>query len=222
MGLKTRMKNQKESAKIYHITHIDNLPKIISDGCLWSDRARLVRGFDCNLIGMPAIKNRRPNLIPVPCHPGTTVGDYVPFYFCPRSVMLYIFHCNNHPDLPYRGGQQPIVHLQADLHACVDWANRKRVRFAFSNGNAGSLTADFFSELSDLSQINWAAIDSTDFRDRTVKEQKQAEFLVHESFPWSLVESLGVFDKNICDLARRVISDCTHKPLVRVENSWYF
>ena len=92
MGLKTRMKNQKESGKIYHITHIDNLPKIISDGRLWSDRARLVRGFDCNIIDMPAIKNRRPNLIPVPCHPGTMVGDYVPFYLVRPALSWLAIH----------------------------------------------------------------------------------------------------------------------------------
>jgi len=50
----------------------------------------------------------------VKCHPGTKVGQYVPFYFCPRSIMLYILHRGNHPDLDYREGQGPILHLQAD------------------------------------------------------------------------------------------------------------
>ena len=74
--------------KIYHITHIDNLAMIVEAGCLWSDRRRLAQGFDCSVIGMPTIKQRRLEKIEVICHAGTKVGDYVPFYFCPRSVML--------------------------------------------------------------------------------------------------------------------------------------
>ena len=208
--------------KIYHITHVENLPKIVADGWLWSDRSRLAHDVHCNLIGMPAIKERRLTQIAVGCHPGTTVGDYVPFYLCPRSVMLYIFFRNNHPDLSYRGGQTPIVHLQADMNACVAWASRESVRFAFSTSNAGSFTADFFSDLADLSQIDWAAVNSRDFRDRQVKERKQAEFLVFGAFPWSLVEHVGVFDQKRRDLATQALSRGAHQPTVRVENGWYF
>jgi hypothetical protein len=49
----------------------------------------------------------------VKCHPGTCVGEYVPFYFCPRSVMLYVINKGNHLDLQFRDGQSGIVHLEA-------------------------------------------------------------------------------------------------------------
>ncbi len=39
---------------------------------------------------MTEIKRRRLFEIDVQCHPDTMVGDYVPFYFCPRSIMLFI------------------------------------------------------------------------------------------------------------------------------------
>ncbi len=39
---------------------------------------------------MSEIKRRRVEELEVDCHPGTKVGDYVPFYFCPRSVMLFV------------------------------------------------------------------------------------------------------------------------------------
>jgi len=69
-------------------------------------------------IGMTAIKTRRLSL-PLESHPDLHVGDCVPFYFCPRSVMLYLIHQANHPDLSYRGGQGSIIHLEADLHETV-------------------------------------------------------------------------------------------------------
>lgn len=107
--------------RIYHITHVDNLPAVFEDGGLSSDAAMIARGGPAASIGMSSIKQRRLDL-PVKCHPGDRVGDYVPFYFCPRSIMLYIIYCANHPDLSYHGGQGPIVHLEADLHEAVAWA----------------------------------------------------------------------------------------------------
>jgi ssDNA thymidine ADP-ribosyltransferase, DarT len=106
-----------EQPKIYHIVHIDNLASIVADGCLWSDSVMTNRKGG-TVIGMSSIKQRRLGL-PVPCRIGTNVGDYVPFYFYSRSIMLFVVHRANHPELTYRGGQQPIVHLEADLHAVV-------------------------------------------------------------------------------------------------------
>jgi ssDNA thymidine ADP-ribosyltransferase DarT-like protein len=83
--------------KIYHITHMNNLPRILEAGVLWSDAKRLELGLVCDIVGMSGIKQRRIQELPVPCHPGTKVGHYVPFYFCLRSIMLYILcmglHC---------------------------------------------------------------------------------------------------------------------------------
>jgi hypothetical protein len=121
--------------KIYHIVHIDNLASIVGDECLWPDSAMRERQGG-TVIGMGRIKQRRLSL-PVSCHQGTKVGEYVPFYFCPRSIMLFVIHRANHPDLAYRGGQQPILHLEGDLHKVVQWANDNQRRWAFSLSNAG-------------------------------------------------------------------------------------
>ncbi len=195
---------------------------IVRAGAIWSDRQRLDQGFKCEVVGMPTIKRRRLEEIEVTCVPGTTVGDYVPFYLCPRSIMLYIFYKKNHPDLPYKGGQEPIVHLQADMNACVAWANRQKKPIAFSTSNAGSYTADFYNQKDDLNKIDWDSVNARDFRGRLTQERKQAEFLMHDCFPWSLVEHVGVFDQNRLMLANKAIVTSEHRPPVRVENSWYF
>ena len=90
-------------------------------GCLLSDSGRIKNNLDNTVIGMRKIKDRRLEL-PVSCHPGTTVGQYVPFYFCPRSIMLYILYRGNDRDIEYRGGQSDIVHLECDLLQVVEWA----------------------------------------------------------------------------------------------------
>lgn len=90
--------------KIYHITHLNNIGPIVQSGEILSDARMLAVPSGCTIIGMSKIKRRRLEEIEVSCHRGTRVGQYVPFYFCPRSIMLYILHMANHPDLTYRGG----------------------------------------------------------------------------------------------------------------------
>src|SRR5690348_3819372 len=130
--------------KIYHITHVANLSSIIAVTGLVSDAKRLASGLTCSLVGMSAIKQRRLTEIEVSCHPGTKVGQYVPVYLTQRSIMLYILHRRNHPEVSYRGGQQPIIHLQSDLNSVISWATVNQVRWAFSDRNAGAYLTTFY------------------------------------------------------------------------------
>jgi len=211
-----------EHPKIYHITPINNLEGILKDGVLWSDAKRLKLGLDCEVVGMPEIKRRRLEEIEVNCHPGTKVGEYVPFYFCPRSIMLYILHMGNHKDINYHKGQSPIVHLQADLRATVEWAEKERARWAFSDRNAGAYFAKFYKSTDDLGKVNWSAVEAMVFRNNMlVKEGKQAEFLVYESFPLELIEKIRVYDDHVREEVIQKVGK-SHSNIVTVEKSWYY
>jgi hypothetical protein len=206
--------------KIYHIVHVDNLGSIIADGCLWSD-AVMVQRQGGTVIGMGSIKQRRLGL-PVSCHQGTNVGEYVPFYFCSRSIMLFVIHCANHPELAYRGGQQPIVHLEADLQQVVQWAEANRRRWAFSLSNAGAVYTQFRAGLDRLGDINWDAVAANDFRPADIKEAKQAEFLVQQSFPWHLVERIGVHSQGIVSRVSDAMHGAAHRPRIEIRREWYY
>ena len=210
-----------EKPKIYHITHLENLPRIVDD-VLWSDAERIRRHLDCTIIGMSEIKRRRLEELEVDCHPGTKVGEYVPFYFCARSIMLFLLHKGNHVDLTYTQGQRPIAHLRADLHRVVEWADSEGRPWAFSNGNAGTRYTEFFDDLKDLDRLDWNAIAATNWKDLMVRERKQAEFLVQESFPWELVERIGVIDNKIAEEVNAILNEARHKPDVVVAPSWYY
>jgi hypothetical protein len=216
------MKATPECRKIYHITHVDNLNGIVADGELVSDRAVLERGGPAQPIGMSSIKRRRIQELEVPCHPGTRVGDYVPFYFCPRSVMLYVIHMANHPELTYRGGQEPIVHLEADLHETIRWAEATGRRWAFSLSNAGAYYTEFRTRAEELDQLDWDAIAATDFRAQHVKERKQAEFLLHDRFPFDLVRRIGVHSDAARARAAAAITGSRYQPAIEVRLEWYF
>lgn len=89
--------------KLYHIVHVDRLASIIETDGLLSDDKIASRNVAGSMIGMDHIKQRRLQELTLTSHPGLYVGQCVPFYFCPRSIMLYIIHQANHPDLTYRG-----------------------------------------------------------------------------------------------------------------------
>ncbi len=216
------MSSPPKNPKIFHITHVDNLAKIVQDELLWSDAKRIEMDLECHLVGMSRIKERRLHELSVTCHRATKVGEYVPFYLCPRSIMLYILHKGNHPDVTYCGGQDPIVHLAADLRATVAWAEEHRRLWAFSECNAGARYANFYADLVDLGRIDWVAVDATDFRDRSVKEGKQAEFLVHESFPWSLIEGIGVRNASTRERVREAFVGADYRPPVTIQPAWYY
>ena len=211
--------NIPENPKIYHIVHIDRLTSIIDQGCLWSDAAVQNRQLSGTTIGMSTIKSRRltKNLN---SYPDLHVGDCVPFYFCPRSVMLYMFYMNNHSEITYRGGQQPIVHLQADLNAVVEWAEQNNKRWAFTDSNAGFYYFNDYCSMDDLNKIDWDAVDAHSWSQ--CKEEKQAEFLLEEQFPWALVEAIGVYSQTQNQKVLSALNSATHKPSVSVQRNWYY
>ena len=96
--------------KIYHIVHVDRLPSIIAEDHLWCDAAIARRSSSGTTIGMNHIKQRRLNELLLESHPHLYVGDCVPFYFCPRSIMPYVIHRARDQELTYRGGQGSIIH----------------------------------------------------------------------------------------------------------------
>ena len=142
---------------IYHIVHVGCLPSILADGRLDCDAVMVQRENTGTRIGMNDIKERRLRL-PIDCRPGLHVGDCVPFYLCPRSVMLFLLHRGNHPNLTYRDGQGPIIHLESDLYATVEWAERNGRRWAFTLSNAGAFYFEDRCDLNQLGEINWDAV----------------------------------------------------------------
>jgi hypothetical protein len=208
--------------RIYHITHADNIAQMVADGAILSDAVMVARGGPAAAIGMSTIKRRRLEELRVKCYPEDFVGEYAPFYFCPRSIMLFIIHCANHPELSYRGGQGPIVHLEADLRDTVAWAESDARRWAFTLSNAGARYTEFRDDLDDLDEVDWAAVANDDFRSPEVKEGKQAEFLVHEACDWSRIRRIGVHSEAVRRHVVAALGRGDPKPPVVVRPDWYF
>lgn len=212
--------------KLYHIVHVDRLPSIVTDGCLWSDAEMASRSAVGPTIGMNHIKKRRLEELTLDNHPGLHVGDCVPFYFCPRSVMLYVIHRRDHPELVYKGGQASIVHLEVDLRRVVDWAEDSGLRWAFTTSNAGSYHFDDYADLALLNKLDWDAVKARKWSgpgvNPSVRDRKQAEFLVERSVPWALIERIGVQNRDVQRRVLETIQGVGHRPPVEVKGVWYY
>jgi hypothetical protein len=211
--------------KIYHIVHVDRLASIIADERLLCD-AEIGKKKDAGTtIGMGSIKQRRLSLR-VDCRPGLLVGNCVPFYFCPRSIMLFLIHCANHEELTYKAGQEPIIHLEFDMREAVAWAEEKSRRWAFTLSNAGAYYFEDRCDLAQLNEINWDAVTANRWSgngiSRSVKEGKQAEFLIERSVPWRLVRRIGVRSQGVAKRVAQAMQGAAHRPRIEVRKEWYY
>ena len=205
--------------KIFHICHVDRLPSIIDEGGLLCDADIADVPTVGTTIGMASIKQRRLTL-PLKCQPGLHVGECAPFYFSPRSVMLYVISRANHESLAYRGGQGSIIHLEADLQSTVAWAEEQERRWAFTSSNAGTYYFDDFCDLDRLDEIDWKAVAARDWRE--CQHGKQAEFLIEERFPWMLVTRIGVLSQHVYQQTMNALAGAEHRPRVQIKPRWYY
>ncbi len=134
--------------------------------------------------------------------------------------MLYVIHKANHQELSYHGGQNSILHLEADLHKTVVWAEQQGKRWAFTLSNAGANYFEDRCDLGKLNEIDWYAVKAKDWQG--CKERKQAEFLVEGSFPWTLIERVGVYSEKERQQVVEAMRSCADKPLAEVKRVWYY
>jgi len=208
-----------ERIPLYHILHVDRLSSVIRDGALLSDTLMTAHPPAGTTIGMTEIKARRLT-IKLTSRPGLHVGECVPCYFCPRSIMLFLFYKNNHPDLTYHGGQEPLIHLELDLHKVVAWAEANRKRWAFTLTNAGAYYFEDRADLTHLDEIDWEAVQATGWVHK--KESKQAEFLLEERLPWTLIDRIGVYSMPYKRQVLSILEEGEHKPPVEIIPAWYY
>ena len=131
-----------------------------------------------------------------------------------------MFHMNNHQDIEYDGGQEPIVHLVSDLSKTVQWADANAKRWVFTTSNAGSRYFNDYNSLENIDRINWDAVRAHYWSD--CREEKQAEFLIEDQFPWELIERIGVYSEEYSTKVKNVLDGVAHHPVIEVKPDWYY
>ncbi len=204
---------------IYHLTHIENLPSIIAMGGLGCTNQLARRSVSPHSSANPEIQEVRART-KVPCRQGGTLHDYVPFFFAPRSPMLYVVAEGWAADCKER--QEPLLQLRTTVAAVVAEGRP----FVFTDGHAIKALTGYYDDPLDLGMVDWAAIDSEYWNDTAAfpdrRRRRQAEFLVHEKAPWRLIQEIGVFTPEMQQKVEQEIARVGHKPAVTVRREWYY
>ncbi|MEN9520324.1 MAG: hypothetical protein RLZZ381_2912 [Cyanobacteriota bacterium] len=205
---------------IYHITHIDNLSSIINSGGLIACSMLKQQQARYTNIAYEQIQNRRA-IKRVLCGAGGVLHDYVPFYFSPRSPMLYTINKGNVKG--YRDGQNLIIHLVVEIEAIANL----NLAFVYTDGHAVMDYSDFYNDLYLLNRvIDWELMKSNFWfdipDDPNRKCRRQAEFLVHQFCPWTLVKEIGVINDDIKIKVEKILQNQKYQPSVKIYPQWYY
>jgi hypothetical protein len=178
-----------EKALIFRIVHRDNMPKVWADGChcrSTTDGQKYVEIGNQELIAKRKGRD-------VPCGPGGTLSDYVPFYFTPYSPMLYNIK-TGYNGVPKRPVAEIII-LISSLHLL----KKQGVPFVFSDRHAYLKTALFSDDLADLDRIIWPTLQARNFRkdDLDRFEKYQAEALVHKHVPLTALKGVVCYNDSV-------------------------
>jgi hypothetical protein len=200
------------SVWIYHITDLANLPGILAAGGLQSDKA--MGAIAHSEIGYSHIKVRRLTEIRIPCCANAFVGEFVPFYYCPRSPMLYTINKGN-TGRP-TGCQSTIVHLVSRTEVGMSLGRP----WAISDGNAGAFHTTFMAAPEALDTLDWAAIETNHWSGKV--HQKHSEFLVKDFFPWEGFDGIGCLNGHAEAELKKLLSGAKHVPQIAVRPDWYY
>lgn len=204
---------------IYHITHVNNLISILKSNGLIAYSCLQNQKTPYKNIAHSQIQDRRADTA-VPCASGGCLHDYVPFYFAPRSPMLYTIHKGNVEG--HTGGQNSIIYLVSEAESI----KAHNLVFAFTDGHAIMDYSEFYDDLRNLNEIDWEAMEGKYWLNTTEKPdrkcKRQAEFLVHQLCPWILIKGIGVINSTLESQAKSILQKFKYNTPVKVYPDWYY
>lgn len=213
------MPSRKEPTHVYHFTHVDHLETIIEHGLL-SDTTAQGRGLLSVEVGDLGIKDRRRQR-PVPIPPQGAVADYVPFYFAPRSPMMYSIAQGNVST--YQGGTSRLIYVVTSLERLHELGKRP----VLTDRNAALRYAAYREfdpdDMLDDGFVDWEVMQAqywTEYDDG--RERRMAECLVRDQVAWDAVVKIGAWSEPVALEAREVIEAAQSTVPVVVRPRWYF
>ena len=204
---------------ILHMSHVSNLATIAARGALLCESRRTQEGIPAVNIAYPELKERRSRTMVRACRAGS-LNEYVPFYFAPRSPMLFAIKCGNIAGYP--DGQTGVAYLISS----VEEVAAAGLPFAFTDGHPVSALSDHYDDLAELGSIDWELMqatywnDTADDNDR--RRRRQAEFLVHDAVPLNLLNEVVVRTDEKAAEVEAALKRSAWKPRVRVLPGFYF
>jgi hypothetical protein len=204
---------------VVHFTHVSHLATIAQQG-LFSDTAAQRTGLISTEVGNQDIKAMRRRRA-VPVAPGGVVADYAPFYYAPRSPMMYVIDRGGVST--YTGGCDDLVYLVTSVERLAELGTA----LVFTDRNAVLGITEFVTDFDQLDPlIDWPLMrasmwnNTPDQPDR--KERRMAECLVHHRAPWEAFSEIAVKNSVCARQAQAALATVGQNVPVLVRRSWYF
>ena len=147
------------------------------------------------------------------------LGDYIPFYFGPRTPMLYVVQKGFNMVVPTLA--ENIVYCITSVQKIIDL----NLEFVFTDGHAvDSFTALYNKDnINDLDELlDWVAINGkywNDENDLDRKRRKEAEFLVEGDVDASAILGFVVYNENS---KSRLLDLGIEESKVIIKSTYYF
>lgn len=197
--------------------HYHNLDGILSYGIHCPNSKVQIPDY-INIGNTNLIEHR--NTITIELEPYGTLSDYVPFYFCPRSPMLYCVHYK--VNTSFFGPQSEIIYLVSS----VEKIEKAGLQYIFTDGHAKIQFSKFFNNRNDLLKLDWNVINDNKWNNTDLdpdrKRRKQAEFLVYESLPLECLEGIAVYNEDILNYVNDVLAKHNKQLYTNIKKDWYY
>ncbi|MEZ4850827.1 MAG: DUF4433 domain-containing protein [Bacteroidia bacterium] len=205
---------------IFRIFHIDNLEFILRQNKLTTynspDADPDYRGIgEGELIGLRAnheitTDNSQQTYCPS-C-------NFLPFYFAPRSVMLYRIQSG------YKVAQIPqenIIHMVFKLEDILP-----DIEYLFTDGHGYARFTRWFDDVDFLSELDWKTIPAKQWNDTEIdmdrQRRKQAEFWIKEEISLEKLIGIGVYNQAAFDIVTNLCQNYQRNIPVKVKNDYYY
>lgn len=202
----------------FRIVHIDNIPYILENGIV--NTAKSTKKDDSYIsIGDESLieMRRNQNII----HTESCIGDYIPFYFGPRTPMLYTIQHG------YNGVRKcdatNLVYLVLKISDII----KSGFQGYFTDGHARNICSHTY-EIDKLNQLNelvhyenvYRPYWSTKEDNRgEYKRLKSAELLIENNIPTTMIAGYVVYDKTARD---KLISFGIDNNKIIIKKEYYF
>lgn len=203
---------------LFRITHVANLPWLLRHGLHAAHGQAADPSFVA--IGNPDLIDKRSRRV-VNLPPGGTLSDYVPFYFTPKSPMLYNIR-TGYNGIVKRANEEIAVLVSSCQHMTL-----RGVRMLYTDRHAYTMTAAWTANAADLPEmIDWDILRRNDFARSDAypdkMERYQAEALAHNQVPSAALLGIGCSSENIRLAIEQAVENSGALVKVFSRPGWYF
>lgn len=144
--------------------------------------------------------------------------EYIPFYFKPKSVMLYRIQTGYKVKKIEPSQIIYLVFKLSDIISDID--------FLFTDGHGYAVITRWFEDIANLKLIESNDLEKKIWKntpdDQDIQRKKQAEFWVKHELDLDKILGIGVYDKITLDKVNAMLLESANNIEVKIKKNWYY